>query len=123
MRRLLDSRDVTRASPDSVFERRLQRVFHRSGLRTPVPQYEIRSEGRRVAVVDFAFPDLRLAIEADGYRWHSGRENWERDRRRANQLTLLGWRTIHVTWSDMAQHPDAVVARIRAALSSSTQLV
>lgn len=56
------------------------------------------------------------AVEADGYRWHSGRVRWERDRARSNTLTLLGWRVVHVTWTDLTRRPDAIVASIRSAL-------
>ena len=72
-----------------------------------------------VARVDYAYPEARLAIEADGYRWHSGRVRWEQDRARLNELTLLGWRIIHVTWSELIRNPEAVVARIRTALTGT----
>jgi very-short-patch-repair endonuclease len=66
-----------------------------------VAQHEIRVRGRVVARVDFAVPAARLAIEADSYRWHSGRKNWQEDLARRNALTSLGWRVIHVTWGDL----------------------
>ena len=53
-----------------------------------------------MAIVDFAYPDIKLAIEAEGYRWHSSRARWERDLERRNELTALGWRVIHVTWAE-----------------------
>ena len=51
----------------------------------PDMQFAIKANDRVIAVVDFAYPDARLAIEADGYRWHSGRVRWDRDRARRNQ--------------------------------------
>lgn len=69
-----------------------------------------------MGVVDFAFPASCLAIEADGYRWHSGRVHWEHDRERRNRLTLAGWRVIHVTWSDLSRRPEAVIETVRRAL-------
>jgi len=118
MRLLLDSRDPSTAVPGSVFERRLLRALIRAGLPPPALQHEIRSRDRLVAVVDFAFPNERLAIEADGYRWHSGRRRWDYDRARRNELTLLGWRVIHVTWTELTRRPLAVTAAIRKALES-----
>lgn len=117
MRKLLDARDPTQAVPDSVFERRVLRVLRRGGVPAPIPQYQIRDRGRLVATVDFAFPEVKLAIEADGYRWHSGRIRWDDDRTRRNQLTLLGWRVIHVTWTDLVRRPENVIEQIRLALS------
>lgn len=115
---LIDAREPT-SVPQSVFETRLLRVLRRAGLPDPVAQHRVRSGGRLVAIVDFAYPDARLAIEADGYRWHSGRARWEHDRARRNELTLLGWRIVHVTWTDLDRDPDAIVERIRSALEPS----
>lgn len=116
MRALLDARDPSSPVPESVFETRLLRVLRRARLPEPVLQHRIRDRGRTVAVVDFAYPDAKLAIEADGYRWHSGRVRWENDRARLNRLTLLGWRVIHVTWHDLVRRPEHVAASVRNAL-------
>ncbi len=70
-----------------------------------------------MAVVDFAWPDLRLALEADGFRWHSGRARFDRDRARRNELTLLGWRIIHVTWTDLDERPEKVIESVRRVLA------
>lgn len=119
MRAVLNARDASAAVPESVFERRLLRTLRAARLPTPNLQHGIRSGGRLVAVVDFAYPDAKLGIEADGYRWHSGRVRWDRDRARRNRLTLLGWRIIHVTWTDLVRRPAHVIAAIRRALAES----
>jgi very-short-patch-repair endonuclease len=116
MRRLLDARTGP-IVPQSVLETRLLRVVREAELPQPVLQHEIWARGHLVAIVDFAYPAERLAIEADGYRWHSGRQRWHRDRLRRNELTLLGWRVIHVTWDDLCNRPAAVVASIEHALA------
>lgn len=90
LRSLLEARAHPTEVPQSVFETRLLRELRDAELPEPVPQYEIRDRGRLIAIVDFAFPDHRIAIEADGYRWHSGRRRWERDLGRRNALTALG---------------------------------
>ena len=115
MRALLDARDGS-PTPESVFETRLLRALKKSGLPTPVVQHRVLNGGRLVAVVDFAYPEARLAIEADGYRWRSGRTRWDRDRERRNRLTLLGWLVIHVTWTDLTRRQAAVIESIRDAL-------
>lgn len=117
-RLLLDSRDPSQAVPESVFERRLLRILQRAGLPAPVLQHEVRSGGRLVAVIDFAYPDARLAIEADGYRWHSGRIRWDHDRARRNRLTLLGWRIIHITWTDLSRRPATMTRAVAQALAT-----
>jgi very-short-patch-repair endonuclease len=67
--------------------------------------------------VDFAYPDIRLAIEVDGYRWHAGRARWEHDLGRRNALTARGWSVIHVTSSDIERHPGKTVRVIAEALA------
>jgi hypothetical protein len=115
LRTLLDARDTTRAIPESVLETKIFRVLKKAGLPTPVTQFEIRDGNQLIARVDFAFPHIRLAIEADGFRWHSGRQRWQHDLARRNALTNLGWRLIHVTWQDIAR-PDTVIQHIEHAL-------
>jgi very-short-patch-repair endonuclease len=73
-------------------------------------------DGRFVARVDFAWPDLKLAVEYDGL-WHAEPGQFARDRRRLNLLREAGWRVVFVTAADM-QWPDQVVIRIATALSS-----
>jgi very-short-patch-repair endonuclease len=115
MRALIAARSQTADVPQSVFETRLLRVLKAAGLPEPVLQHEIRDRDRLVAVVDFAYPDARLAIEAEGYRWHSGRTRFERDLARRNALTALGWRVIHVSWSDLGT-PEKVRRTVAAVL-------
>jgi very-short-patch-repair endonuclease len=116
IRRLLDARANDDRRPQSVLETRLMRLFQRAGLPTPACQHEIRHRGRLIAVVDFAYPGQLLAIEADGYRWHSGRARWQRDLARRNELTRLGWHVIHVTAEDLHRRPEVVVATVASAL-------
>jgi hypothetical protein len=114
MRSLIDARVGDTAVPQSVFETRLLRLLKGAGLPIPVLQHEISDRGRLIAVVDFAFPDVRLAVEAEGYRWHSGRRRFERDLARRNALTALGWRVVHVTWRDL-DDPNALIRTLGAA--------
>jgi very-short-patch-repair endonuclease len=72
-----------------------------------------------VAIIDFAYPAQRIAIEADGYRWHSGRHRWQRDLARRNKLTELGWKVFHITWSDITDRPEATMGSITSALGGS----
>jgi very-short-patch-repair endonuclease len=116
IRKLLDARSPSERLLQSVFERRLLRLFRRAGLPEPVLQYEVRYQGRLIAIVDFAYPDARLAIEADGEAWHSGHFRRRRDRTRGNRLTALGWRVIHITWEDLMRRPETIVEMVRKAL-------
>jgi very-short-patch-repair endonuclease len=83
----------------------------------PERQFEVRSYGKLVARVDFAYPQARLAIEVDGYRWHSGRARWQRDLQRRNRLIALGWRVLHATSEDIDGHPEVLIAMIETELT------
>jgi len=117
MRSLLADRGGS-AVPQSVFETKLLRLLTRSGLPQPVTQHHVKERGRLVAVVDFAFPSARVAVEADGYRWHSGHRRWARDVARRNALTSLGWRVIHVTWNDLTSRPQHILRSVEALVSA-----
>lgn len=67
--------------------------------------------------IDVAFPDQRVAIEIDGWAFHSDREAFQNDRTRQNWLALQGWQVLRFTWLDITQHPQRVLAAIRAAIS------
>jgi very-short-patch-repair endonuclease len=117
IRRFLNARSVPADGVQSVLETRLLRLIRRAGLPRPVAQHRVRDRGRLIAIVDFAYPEKRLAIEVDGYRWHSGRARWQRDLARRNALTRLGWRVIHFTAHDLDSNPEGTIAAIAEALS------
>ena len=116
LRSLLEARDPSEPVPESKLERLLLRVISEAGLKRPQLQYEVRQGGRFVARVDFAYPDVKLAIEADGRDWHYGHSRWEQDLRRRSRLSAAGWRVIHITWRRLKEDPEGVVAEITQAL-------
>ncbi len=69
-------------------------------------------------VIDIAFPQQRIAIEIDGWAFHSDQEAFQNDRKRQNWLALHGWQVSRFTWLDITQRPDRVLAHIRAAISA-----
>lgn len=116
LRALLEARDPLAAASESLLETRLARLIADAYLPPPLPQYEIRDGGRLIARVDFAWPDALVAVEADGYEFHSGAAAWRRDRARRNELTRRGWGVFHVTWHDVTKRPNALILELREAL-------
>jgi hypothetical protein len=112
-RAVVDLADGLAGSPQ---ETRLRLLLHSSPLSRPVAQYTIYdAEGRFVARVDFAWPDLRLALEYEGV-WHGEPQQVSKDRARLNRLTACGWRVVFVTAADL-RDPIRLIARIAAALA------
>jgi very-short-patch-repair endonuclease len=116
IRALLEAREEI-GVPQSVLETKMLRTLKHARLPRPVLQHQVRDGNRTIAVVDFAFPSQLVAVETDGYRWHSGRVRWQNDRTRRNQLTALGWKIIHVTWDELRDQPKAVTENIRRTLA------
>ena len=102
--------EIPATATESALEIHVWRLLFEAGLPLPVRQHAVRGlGGKLVARVDFAYPDLRIAIEADGHRFHSSRSDWARDLARQNALTRLGWITYRVTWDNATRHSREVV--------------
>ncbi len=108
-RRVAELADGFAESPP---ETRLRLLMHRAGLPAPRAQHRIFDEDGFIARVDFAYPDLKIAIEYDGL-WHAERQAFLSDRGRLNRLVDAGWVVLHVTLEEM-RHPERLVARVRA---------
>jgi very-short-patch-repair endonuclease len=94
--RLLEQRGAVPPA-ESGLEVKVIRLLRDHGYPTPIRQKVLDDRGRFVGRVDLVFPERRLILEVDGYRFHSGRRSWDRDRERRNALTALGWVVLHVT--------------------------
>ena len=106
---------------ESPQETRLRLLFRRAGLPAPVAQYRVFDDDGFVARLDFAYPDLRIAIEYDGL-WHGERRTFLDDRRRLNRLTAAGRLVIHVTLEDL-RRPEWLIAGIQAARAGRLAMI
>ncbi len=105
---------------DSQLELLLLSLIREAGLPEPVLHYRVTHDGRFVAEVDFAYPELRIAIECDG-AVHLDDQVWERDLPRQNDLVLIGWTVLRFSYRRLRERPDAVIAEIRAALAAAAR--
>ncbi|MDE1821193.1 MAG: DUF559 domain-containing protein [Euryarchaeota archaeon] len=71
------------------------------------------------AIVDFAFPEVKLAVEVDGAQFHSTPRQRSRDAFRTHRLHQLGWRVIRFDAERVMKETTAVVNEIRKAASSA----
>jgi hypothetical protein len=103
-------------SPDSTHEVKLLRLLRDAGFPEPVLHCNICDGPYHVAEVDFAFPEQRVAIEATSFKHHSGKRAWTNDAERLSKLAALHGRVVLVTWDDVDNKPDEVIARIGRAM-------
>jgi hypothetical protein len=89
------------SAPHEVAEARLLRRILHAGLPPPETQHEVWHGGRFVARLDVAWPDRRVAVELDGFRWHASPRAFQRDRARRNVLVHLGWAVYQATPADL----------------------
>lgn len=113
LRAHLHERGHLGAPQPSVLESLMMRqVFRRHHL--PAPQTEVTAGWFGQYRIDFAYPRLMLAIEVDGYVWHSSQAHMEADNARRNHLKTLGWHVLVYTWVQVTRSSDATAAEIRA---------
>jgi hypothetical protein len=122
VRRILHERALGKDPADGLLEPRMARLLSRAGLPSAVFQHPIhKPDGRFLARVDFAYPELLLAIEVDGFESHGSPRAMEKDFVRQNGLVPYGWRVLRFTWAQVV-HQSAYVAatigRVLAALAA-----
>lgn len=69
--------------------------------------------------IDVAFPALRVAVEIDGWAWHSDVARFVADRRKGNAITGAGWVLLRFTWHDLDARPAECLAELLAALAAA----
>lgn len=110
LRELLDgSRNP--ALTRSEAEERFLELVRRAGL--PAPDTNVHVHGYEL---DFLWREERLAVEVDGFAFHSDRSAFEADRRRDADLAASGIQVIRVTWRQIRDEPEATLARLAIAL-------
>jgi very-short-patch-repair endonuclease len=112
MRSLLEDRSDGRARSHSKLEIKLDRLLRNSPVPRYFRQFEVMTRSGVPADVDFAWPEAKLAVEVDGYRWHSGRQQWQSDMERQNALAEVGWLVLRFSWYDIVSRPDYVISTI-----------
>jgi very-short-patch-repair endonuclease len=98
-------------------ERRAQRLLRRAGICGWVGNLSLVLAGERFRV-DIAFPDLKIAIEIDGWAFHRSKERRDRDNRKRNLLGRAGWIVLTFTWEDVVHHPDYFVDEVMSVVAS-----
>lgn len=99
-------------------------LLHDAGFAPPRLQHRYDDDAGLVGYVDFAWPDLGVALEFDGRRKYSAAEFaagrspedvvWE-EKRREDRLRALGLNVVRVTWEDLRGATPTIVKVVAAA--------
>lgn len=79
------AKGIQRKARLSSLEKSFLEVFDEYGIKV-VPQYAID-----IFNVDFAIPEIKLAIEIDGGGWHQSEPKIHQDRKKKGFLSFHGW--------------------------------
>jgi very-short-patch-repair endonuclease len=100
----------------SELERRFLEICRQAKVARPVINAPL-TIGEHTFEIDFRWPDAKLAVETDGFRYHRTRARFERDALRDQLLVESGWRVVRFTWMQITREPGAVAARLRRLLA------
>jgi very-short-patch-repair endonuclease len=78
----------------------------------PPPPHTNRPAGTHR--VDCRWPEYRLTVELDGYRFHNSRHSWEQDRRREREARARGDEFRRYTYGDVLEDPAFMLAELAA---------
>lgn len=109
------ARALLRAADDgtrSAAERLLGKLLRQAGITGWKANYSVCGYK-----VDYGFPDAKVALETDGWAFHSDVDAFNNDRVRQNVLILAKWQVLRFTWLDLTEYPDRVIAQIKGALA------
>jgi very-short-patch-repair endonuclease len=76
-----------------------------------VPQYRVQANGEEY-VIDFAFPQLKVAVEVDGEIFHTAPKQKAKDQERDKLLAQQGWTTVRFWDTDVDKRMPQVIQKI-----------
>lgn len=114
VRRILRITDRSEDEVRSSNERRFLRLVRDAGFPLPKRNLWIVLDGYPAGgvEVDFAWPELRLAVEIDSAVYHDTDRALVNDRRRDRALMLAGWRVVRFADRDLEDDAVRAIAQL-----------
>ena len=82
------------------------------------PQYKINFiPGVPKTTPDFAFPDMKIAIYCDGFKWHRDEPEFSRDRFQSTNLQLQEWIVLRFSSRQIYEFAGGTVEAIKSAIA------
>ncbi|HET6665361.1 MAG TPA: DUF559 domain-containing protein [Acidimicrobiales bacterium] len=107
---VLDERGDGYVADASELERALFAALRAAGLPLPQRQVPLPGRGALEGLVDAAYGDAKVILEADGRRWHTRIRDLKRDHRRDAEAARVGWQTLRFLYEEIMGDPDDVCA-------------
>ncbi len=121
LRRLLVGEEPLPDFTRSGLERRMYRLCRDAGL--PVPDMTVDIPGvADMHECDCAWPRHRLIIECDS-KWHDNPISAVDDAKKAQDLTLAGWRVERLRWAQIVLEPELCARTVAHLLAEQTRLM
>lgn len=118
LRALLENAGISGSHAPSVLEAKSRRLFKRAGL--PQPECELIVGKNGQYRLDFCWPELMLAVEVDGWMYHSSTAAFHNNKTRKNALVVDGYAILEYTWKHVTETPDMFVREVRTAYRART---
>ncbi len=112
LRALLEQTESLRDTR-SKYERKLLKLLRQAELPLPITNTYVVGK-----FVDAFWPEFKLVLEFDGWKYHRGRDKFETDRLRDQHLTAAGHHVMRVTARQIDHAPYALVARIAGVIAT-----
>ncbi|KAA0120440.1 hypothetical protein [Mycolicibacterium sp. P9-22] len=100
------------AAAESPMESEARLVMLDGNLATPELQYVIVDRSGRMWRLDFAWPLHKLAVEYDGFDWHSDPASFARDRQKRAALMEMDWTVLSIVADDVRRRHDDFLRRV-----------
>jgi hypothetical protein len=104
--RLALENDLVDEKLESKLELKVAAILNRARIPRPERQYPLTCADGREVRIDFAIVERRIAIEANGARWHSSAARVRADRARMRSITSTGWSAYEYGWYEASETPD-----------------
>lgn len=80
------------------------------------PQYKIGDYH-----VDFALPDIKIAIELEGHEYHSTKEQLEYDANREREVQKIGWRIIRFRGGEVYKNVNKCIQDVKQIIEANSE--
>jgi very-short-patch-repair endonuclease len=113
LQRLVAARGLDYVPGDTRWEDLIHNWLVSAGFPAPTRQHWVTLNGEP-RQIDLAYPDLKIAIEYDGWEFHQMRRKFDDDRARAGELQLANWLVLQFTSNSTEEEVLSRVSRARS---------